>query len=83
MSKPQITIDMIFGHVKVDSWIEFQTDPNGGFRMIGIGRKRVYDQHGIMTEDKIEPTGLIGWAPYDMTKPPPERRKSWLERMLS
>jgi len=83
MTGPKITIDMLFGHVKLDSWIEFHQDPNGGHRMVGMGRKRVYDQHGRLTEDKTEPTGLTGWAPYDMTKPAPERRKSWLERLFS
>jgi len=83
MSQPKIEINMLFGQVKLDSWFDFQPSPDGGFKMVGMGRKRVYDQDGRITEDTTEPTGLVGWSPHDMAKPMPERRKSWLERLFA
>lgn len=58
--EPLIRLDMIFGHVKVDSRIRWE-----GSRGIGEGRSRTYDGKGNLTNDTgWEPTGVvIDWPP--------------------
>ena len=48
-----ISLDVLYGHVEIRSWIEFD-----GRKYIGMGSKSTYDKDGKITDFKIEPTGL-------------------------
>lgn len=50
-----ISVDAIFGHIEIKSWIKFEGD-----KMIGMGSTTTYDRDGNVTDYKECPTGLVG-----------------------
>ena len=47
-------VDVIFGHVELRSWIEFD-----GEKFIGMGSCTKYDRDGKIESHKVEPSGLV------------------------
>ncbi len=65
--EPTCLITVNFNRIECDAWIDRQPAPDGGWTLIGMGRRTEYDaKTGAMISDKVEPTGLRGWAPAEM-----------------
>ena len=69
-----------FNRIECDSWIEYERALDGGWNLIGMGRRTEFDaKTGAMISNKVEPIGLRGWAPYEMFGEP---RPSWWKRLF-
>ena len=77
----QFVITMNFNRIECDAWIHRELAPDGGWTLIGMGRRTEYDAtSGAMISDKVEPTGVRCWAPYEMFAEP---RKPWWRRLFA
>lgn len=53
MARAQFKAKVIFGHVRIDAWLEWRDE-----RLIGMGMKRTYDEKGDLVDIEVKPTGL-------------------------
>lgn len=81
MDEPTFVVTLNFNRVEVGAWIAHEPAPDGGWILIGMGRRTEYDaKTGAMISDKVEPTGLRGWAPYETFGN--ANRPSWWRRLF-
>lgn len=77
---PSCVVTMNLSRIECDAWIDRITAPDGGWTLIGMGRRTEYDAiAGAVISNKVEPTGVRGWAPYGVFG---ESRRSWWQRLL-
>lgn len=61
-----IMVTINFNRFEMDAWIDKRRLPDGSYALVGMGRSTEYDaKTGEIVSEKIEPTGLTGWAPRD------------------
>lgn len=78
---PVYLIHCNFNRIELDSWIDAKPAPGGGWELTGMGRRTEYDaKTGAMVSDKVEPTGVRGWAPQDMFGEP---SRPWWRRLFA
>ena len=65
MPETRYMIEIQRGRIEGEAWIDKQLQPDGSFRLVGMGRRTDYDEYGTVIAEKIEPTGVTGWAPAD------------------
>lgn len=66
MSEPQFSVTMNFNRIELDAWIDKTRQPDGSYRLVGMGRCTEYDANtGAVVSEKVETTGLTGTAPHD------------------
>ena len=81
VGEPNYLIKMNFNRIECDAWIDRQPASDGGWTLIGMGRRTEYDaKTGEMISNKVEPTGLRGWAPAEMFGEP---RRPWWRRLFA
>lgn len=80
MSQETFRVTINFNRVELDAWIDKKPSPRGGYDLIGMGRRTEYDHKtGAVVSEKVEPTGVVGWAPSEFFDGP---KKSWRRRLL-
>ena len=52
--EPTYKIEILWGHVEIRSWIEFDGD-----KYIGMGSKKTFDENGKLVAYDESPTGLV------------------------
>lgn len=81
VGEPTFLIKMNLNRIECDAWIDRQPAPDGGWVLIGMGRRTEYDiKTGALISDKVEPTGLRGWAPAEMFG---ETRRPWWRQLFA
>ena len=49
-----IKVDILYGHIELRSWIEFD-----GEKYVGMGMKKTFDKDGNLKDCEVRPTGLV------------------------
>lgn len=82
MQTENFVVTVNFNRIELDSWIDKTRQPDGSYRLVGMGRLTEFDANtGAVVSEKIEPTGLTGTAPHDAFG---ERRtfRQWLHSVI-
>ena len=71
MDSPTYIITWNTNRIQLDAWVDKCKRADGDYDQIGMGRRTEFDAAtGAMVSDKVEPTGLTGWAPREAIEGP-------------
>ena len=77
LADKMISVNIHYGHVELDSWLQAEILPSGDLMLVGVGSKTEYDENGKIVSHTKSRTGVTAIWPAATVE-----RKSWLRRII-